>query len=85
MKYEFHLVESTTKVNFKCTKKTMFINLLISYKYKYKKLQHCPFKNSEYELLKLKFNSTTLQAIQIKETSKLLNQESNMKMHPSPL
>jgi hypothetical protein len=77
MKYEFHLVESTTKVNLE---KIMFINLLISYKYKYKKLHHYPYRNLEYESLKLKFNSTTLQATQIKEKSNILDQESNMQI-----
>jgi len=38
--------------------KTMIINLLISYKYKYQKLCCHTYRNLEYELLKLKFNST---------------------------
>jgi hypothetical protein len=44
--------------------KTMIINLLISYKYiEYQKLCHHPYRNSEYELLKLKFNSTSNQKL----------------------
>jgi hypothetical protein len=42
----------------------MIINLLILYKYiEYKKLSHHPYKNLEYELLKLKFHSTSNQKL----------------------
>jgi len=53
----------TTKVNLKCMK-TMIINLLISYKcIDYQKIFRDPYKNSEYELLNLKFHSTSNQKL----------------------
>jgi hypothetical protein len=82
MKYEFHPLELTTKVNLKCTKKNDY-QFIISYKYiEYKTLCHHLYKNSKYELLKLKFNSINNQ--KLKKTSNLLDQESNMQLHPSP-
>jgi hypothetical protein len=42
--------------------KTMIINLLISYKcIDYQKIFRDPYNNSEYELLNLKFHSTSNQ------------------------
>jgi hypothetical protein len=61
----------------------MTINLLISYKYKYQKLCCRPYRNLEYELLKKK--NQLYKQPKIKETSNLLNQESNMQMHLLPL
>jgi hypothetical protein len=64
MKYEFHPLEPTTKVNLKSAENKKNINFLISYKYiEYQKLFHHPYRILEYELLKLKFHSTSNQKL----------------------
>jgi len=64
MKYEFHPLKLTTKVNLKCTKNNDY-QFIDSHKYiEYQKLFRHPYKNLEYEPLKLKFHSTSNQKIE---------------------
>ncbi len=77
MKYEFHPLEPTTKVNLKCTI-FFLINLLISYKYtEYQKLPRHPYRNSKYELLKLKCHSTSNKKLKNRLTFKTNSQICN--------
>jgi hypothetical protein len=56
----------------------MIINLLISYKYiEYQKLLCHPYRNLEYELLKLKFHSTGNPKLKNRLTFKTNNQICN--------
>jgi hypothetical protein len=71
MKYEFHPHELTIKINLKCRKNN-----------DYQKLSHHPYRNLEYELLKIEI--PFYKQPKIKESSKLLDQDSYMQLHHLP-
>ncbi len=83
MKYEFHPLEPITKVNFKSTKNNdyQFINFIQI---------HWVSKTispslQEFGIWAIETKIPLYKQPKIKQSSNLLNQESNMQWHPSPI
>jgi hypothetical protein len=81
MKYEFHPLELTTKVNLKCMKNNDY-QFIDSHKYiEYQKIFCHPYKNLEYEPLKQKFHSTSNQKLRNCLTLKTKSQICNYSLY----
>jgi len=80
IKFYHWILQSINQSKPQMHKRTIIINLLISYIYiEYQKLRCHPYRNLEYQLLKLKFNFTNNQKL---KNCLTFDQKSNMKLHP---